>query len=141
MVQAVGRPDRLQRGPSGPRALLVLGPGPATDPDGADDHAVAGHRDAAGEDHDAPVVGGVDAVELLGGLRVFREVLGGQVEGPGGESLVDGDVDAAQPGTVHPHVGHEVSAGVDDGDIHGLANFGGALLGGGNDGAGIREIQ
>jgi hypothetical protein len=116
-------------------------PADPADPDGADDLTVAAHRNAAGEDHDAPVVGSMDPVELLVRLGVLGQVLGGKVESACGEGLVNGDVDAAQPGSIHPHVGDEVSAGIDDGDVHGLADLRRARFGGGNDGAGVCEIQ
>src|ERR1700677_3223315 len=54
-------------------------------------------RDATGEDHHFAVVGGVDAEELVAGLRVWCEVFGGDVKGAGGPGLFDGDVDGADP--------------------------------------------
>src|ERR1700677_494754 len=58
-------------------------------------------RAAAGEDHHLAVVGGVDAEELAAGLRVRREIFGGDVEGAGGPGLLLGDVDGADPGVGH----------------------------------------
>jgi hypothetical protein len=36
---------------------------------------------------------------------------------------VDRDIDAADPGAFHPDVARQIPAGVDDGDVHRLANF------------------
>jgi len=116
---------------------VVLGAGAAADSNGADDFAVLLQGDASGEDHDLAVVGGVDAEELVARLRVIAEVFGGDVEGAGGPGFFDGDVDGAEPGVVHADVGDEVAAGVGYGDIHGLADFGGFLFGGGDDAAGV----
>ena len=49
--------------------------------------------------------------------------------------LFDGDVDGADPCVVHADVGDEVAAGVGYGDVHGLADLGGFLFGGGDDAA------
>jgi hypothetical protein len=50
----------------------------------------------------------MDAVELLPALRVLGQVRSRQVERAGRERLVDGDVDAAGPRTVHPDVRDQV---------------------------------
>jgi hypothetical protein len=118
---------------------VVLFAGTAADTDRADDFAILFQRDAAGEDHDAAVVGGIDAEELAAGLGVGGEVFGGGVEGAGGVGLLDRDVDAAEPGAVHADVGDEVAAGVGDGDVHGLTDCGGLGFGGGDDAAGVVE--
>ena len=118
---------------------VVLFAAAAGDADGADDLVAAFEGDASGEDHDAAVVGDVDAVEVSAGLGELGEGLGVDVEGAGGEGLVDGDVDAAKPGTGHAGEGKEVSAGADDGNVHGLAEGSGFFLGGGDDLAGFFE--
>src|ERR1700738_883095 len=69
---------------AGFRNRVVMCSGGAADSDGADDFAVILPGDAAGEDHNLAVVGGVDAEELVARLRVVAEVLGGDVEGAGG---------------------------------------------------------
>ena len=71
---------------------VVLIAGASGDADGADYLAVLLDGDAAGEDHDLAIVGGVDAEELIAGLGVGGEVLGSDVEGAGGPGLLDGDV-------------------------------------------------
>jgi hypothetical protein len=118
---------------------LVLGAEAAADADGADDFAVLLDGDAAGEDHDLAVVGGVDAEELVAGLREGAEGSGFDVEGAGGPGLLLGDVDRADPGAVHALEGEQVSAGADDRDVHGLLNLFGLLGGGGDDAAGVFE--
>src|SRR5271170_2561110 len=80
---------------------VVLLSGATTNSDGTDDFAVLFERDAAGEDHDLAVVGGVDAEELVAGLRVLGEVFGGDVEGARGPGLLLRDVDGAEPGVCH----------------------------------------
>ena len=57
-----------ERRGAGFRHRVVLVARPAADADGADDFAVALQRNAAGEDHDASVVGGVNAEELAARL-------------------------------------------------------------------------
>jgi hypothetical protein len=47
----------------------------------------------------------------------------GQDEGLRGEGLVDGDVDAAKPRPIHPRERREVGAGINDRDIHRLADL------------------
>src|SRR4026208_2308791 len=41
-------------------------------------------RNPAGEDHDAAIIGGVDSEKLASGLAVRSQVLGGNIESPGG---------------------------------------------------------
>ncbi len=45
------------------------------------------------------------------------------VESSSGKSLVDGNVDAAEPGAVDPNVRNKVAAFVGDGNIHWLGQF------------------
>src|SRR5271170_5293754 len=116
---------------------VILFAGAAADADGADYFSVLLEWDAAGEDHDLAVVGGVDAEELISRLRVRGEIFCGDVEGTGGPGLFDGDVDGAEPRVVHADVGDEVASGVGYGDVHGLTDFGGFLFGCGDDAAGV----
>ena len=46
-------------------------------------------RNAAGENHHAPMVRGMNAEKLSAGLRVFRQILRGNIEGPRGEGFID----------------------------------------------------
>ena len=73
--------------------------------------------------------------------ELFAEVLGRDIEGARGPGLVDGDVDGAEPGVGHTLEGEEVAAFVDDGDVHGLADFFGFLLGRGDDAASVCELN
>ena len=66
---------------------VILFAGASADADGAYDFAFFLQGDAACEDHDLAVVGGVDAEELVAGLGVCGEVFGGDVEGAGGPGL------------------------------------------------------
>jgi hypothetical protein len=59
----------------------------------------------------------MNAEEGCAGLCFLGEALGRKIEHSRGEGLVDRNVDAANPGAVHADMGHEISAGVDDGDV------------------------
>lgn len=57
--------------------LMVLHAAATRHANGADDVAVfVFQRNATGEDHDAVVVGRMDAKELIAGLAVLRELFG-----------------------------------------------------------------
>src|ERR1700737_4885098 len=58
--------------------------------------------DDAGEDHDPPMIGVLDSVQLLVWLAGLRELRSRDVECSRGEWLIDGDIDAAYPCAVHP---------------------------------------
>src|SRR5215203_402778 len=110
----------------GLRDLLVLLPGaPAHAYGSHHPTAVPDQRHAAREDPDAPPVGDVDAVELPTGLGRCGQVLGGDIEGAGGEGLVNGDVDGADPRPVHARVRDEVPPCVLEGYTvcHRLSSF------------------
>src|SRR6266851_5323428 len=90
-------------------------------------------RDAAGEYHHAPMVGHLDSEELTARLRILREILRRNIEGTGSECLVNRDIDAADPGTVHANVGNKVAPFVDDRNVHGMSDFTSLPFGGLND--------
>jgi len=94
-----------------------------TNTDGANDRSVARQGDATCDDHHASVVRCVDAKELLARLSIIAELRGFCIERARRERLVDRDIDAADPGAVHSDMAHLISAGVDDGDVHRLADF------------------
>jgi len=52
-------------------------------------------------------------------------------------SLLQSDINAANPAVVHANVGYDVSAFVSHRDVHGLANFTGFLLRRADDATGI----
>src|SRR5271156_5076361 len=107
---------------------LVLLARTAADANRANDFSGTLERDAACKDHDAPVVGSVDAIEVAAGLREGRQIAGGNIKGTGGEGFLDRNVDTAEPCAVHAHVSDEISAAIRDGDIHWLAHCGRFLL-------------
>src|SRR3984885_2208596 len=107
---------------------LVLLARTAADANRTDDFSGTLERHAASEDHDAAIVGSVDAEEVAAGLREGRQIAGGNIKGTGGEGFLDRNVDAAEPRAVHAHVSDEISAAIRDGDIHWLANRGRFLL-------------
>lgn len=138
-VAALSARANSEGGDAGFCDRVILLAGASADADGTDHDAVARQRDAAGEDRHLAAVGVLDAEELLIRLRVLAEVLRRDVERLRGPGLVDRDVDAADPGAVLPDVGDEVAAGVDDGDVHRLADLIGLLLCGGDDASGVFE--
>src|SRR4051794_1504991 len=81
----------------------------------------------------------MDAKELAARLRVGREILRGDVERSGGKRLVDRNVDAAEPGAVHPNVRDEIAAAISHSDVHGLADLRSLLFRGGDHSTGIFE--
>jgi len=116
---------------------LVLLAGSPADPDRADDPLTAPEWHPASEDHHASVVRGVNAEERASRLTVFGKVSRAHVERTGCEGLVDGNVDCTDPGAIHPGVRDETSAGIDHGDVHGLADRQGFGLGGGDYTSGV----
>src|SRR5690606_24883508 len=103
-------PAGSERGHRGLGDGLVLFTGATADPDGADDLALVLQRYPTREDHHPSLVGDVDAEELRTGLCVAGQFTGRDVEGTGGEGLVDGDVHATDPGPVHPRVRDQIAA-------------------------------
>src|SRR3954463_9158838 len=77
-VLGPARPGLSQCGSGGLSDGLVLFAFAAADADRADDPAVPLQRNSTREDHDAVVVRGCDAVELLAWLCLFGEVGSGQ---------------------------------------------------------------
>jgi hypothetical protein len=102
---------------------LVLISIAAADPDCAGDCSTTPQWNAAREDHHAPVVRCVDPKELPAGLTIFGELRGFYIEGARRERLVDRNIEAADPGAVHPDMAHQIPAGIDDGDVHRLTDF------------------
>src|SRR5262245_22388921 len=64
---------------------------------------------------------------------MFRQVFRGDVEGPRGKCLIDGNINAADPGPIHAYVRNQVPASVGDRNVHRLSNLCRLLLGGGYD--------
>src|SRR5580693_7115462 len=87
--------SRLEGGCACLGYCVILFAGASTDADCADDFTLLLERNAAGKDHNLAVVGGVDAEELIAGLRVCGEIFGGDVKGAGGPGFFNRDVDRA----------------------------------------------
>src|SRR5207302_9455703 len=92
----------------------------AADANGSHDSAASLEWDPPGEDHDPAVVGGVYAEGLTAGLGVLGQIAGGDVKGARSERLLDRDIDAPEPRTVHPHVRVEVAPFIAHRDVHRL---------------------
>src|SRR5579863_5467208 len=94
--------------------------------------AIALQRYATGKDHDFPIVRGVNSEKLSSRLRMSSQVFGRDVESPRGIGLLDRDIDAPQPRSIHTHVRNQVAALIRNCNVHGLADFFGLLFSGGN---------
>jgi hypothetical protein len=121
----------------GHRVVLIAGS--AAHSDSSQHFSPLLERDASGKNHDLAVIGCMDAKKLSTRLRMGGEIFGGDVEGARGVSLLDRNVDAAEPGAIHADVGDQVAAFIRDGDVHGLADFSRLLFSGGNHAAGVFE--
>src|SRR6185312_808094 len=120
-------------GGAGLRHRLILLTRSTTHANSADDLVGPFEWDAAGKDHDAPAVGGMNPVELTPGLGGRSQIPRSDVEGTRGEGLVDGNIDAAEPSSIHADVRYQMSAGISDGDVHRLTDCCGFALSGGDD--------
>lgn len=100
--------------------------------DGSHHLAAFFQRHATGKDHDAAVVRNMDSIKIFARRGVLGKVFRRDIESPGGECFVDGDIDAAQPGPIHAREGEQVAPFIGDGDVHRLANFRRFRLGGFN---------
>jgi hypothetical protein len=70
------------------RDAVILLSGTAAHAHAAHHFSAAFQRNAAGEHHDAPVVGYMDSKELPARLRMLREILRRNIEGTSREGLV-----------------------------------------------------
>src|SRR5258705_8274507 len=112
--------DILKSGRAGFRDGLVLFPESAAYADSSHHLLTAFKGKAAGKNHDTSVIGDVYPEELIAGLAVLGQILGGDIEGAGGPRFVDRNIDAADPRAVHADVRHQISAGIHHSDIHRL---------------------
>src|SRR5450631_3138340 len=97
---------------------MIVFTGTSADADGAYHLSATLNRNATREDHDLAVVRSVNAKELLTRLRILTQRFCIQIEGAGGESLFLRDVDAANPGSIHPLERDQVGARIDHGNVH-----------------------
>src|SRR5215469_9160891 len=70
---------------------------------------------------------------------MFREMFCGYVKGARCPCFINGNVDAPDPGFVHPDVGDKITSGVHDRDVHRLTDGLSFLLRGGDDFSGVCE--
>jgi len=82
----------------------------------------------------------MDTKELIPGLTVLAEFARRNVKSLGRERLVDRNVDAAKPRVVHASERFEVGAGIDNRDVHRLADFLGFRFAGGNDATAFSRV-
>src|ERR1700687_3398365 len=99
-------PSYLERGSAGFGDGVVLLAPTTAHADRAHNFSVAFQRNASGKDHDFAIVGDMNAEELSARLRMCGQVLGRNIECPRGVGLLHGNIDAADPGTVHAHMRH-----------------------------------
>src|SRR5438874_4936999 len=135
------RGGRSESGRAGFGHGVVLVARTPTHPDGAYYFAIALERYPTGKNHDLAVVGGMDAEKLPARLRVCSQVFGGDIECSGGISLFHGNIDAADPGAIHAHVGHNVAAAIGYGDIHRLSDGTRFLFRRGDDAASVLKFD
>src|ERR1700692_419456 len=90
--------------------------------------AIAFQRDAASEDHDLAIVRRMNTEELTSRLSMLCQFLRFNFKCARRVSLLQSDINAANPAVVHTNVRHNVSAFVSNCDVHGLANFTGFFL-------------
>src|SRR5438876_11954300 len=84
---------------------------------------IAFERDASCKDHDSTIVGDMNPEKLSTGLGMCCQVLRGNIEGTGGKGLVDGNINTADPSSVHPGVSNQVPSFIDHGYVPRLTNF------------------
>jgi len=120
---------------------MILIAGPAADSDCADNFPIFLQRNTARENHDTPIVGGVDSEKLIARLAVRREIFCRDIERPRRICLLLGNIDTANPRTVHAYVRNEISAFVGHRNIHRLADFSRLLFGSRYDSSCIVECQ
>src|SRR4026208_2583707 len=101
---------------------MVLFARTATHADGAHYLAASLERNATGKDHDPAIVGRMNPKKLPSRLAMGCQVLGCDIEGPRGKSLLNGNVDAAQPSPVHTNVSDQIPPSVRHRYVHGLTN-------------------
>src|SRR5581483_43765 len=130
--------SKSERSGAGFGHCMVLVSRSPADADGANDLSILLQRYATGEDHDLAVVRRMDSEELSSGLRVGRQILGGNVEGARSVRLFLGDIDASDPRPVHADMRHDIPALIRHRDIHRLPDFGSFLLRGSNNSTSVR---
>jgi hypothetical protein len=133
--------DRLEPLRARFRDCVILLPGTTADADGAHYFSIAFQRDSTGENHHSAMIGNVNPEKLIARLGMLGEVFRRDIESAGSERLVNRNVDASDPGSVHTDVRNQVSAAIDDGDVHRLLNFLGFLFRCCNDSARIRKCD
>ena len=101
---------RSERARFGFRHCLVLLAKSAAHADRSHNLVAALRRNAAGDDHDAPVIRSVNPEELSALLTVLSPIFGRDIECPGRPRLFDRDVHAANPRPIHPRVGYQVAS-------------------------------
>jgi hypothetical protein len=109
--------------------------------DSPDYHPIDFDGNAAAKDHDSGVVGRVEPEALLATLRQARQVLGRRVKGSRSPSLVDCDIHAPQPGTIHSYVCYQAAAGIGNGDVVGDTHFKRRAFTCGDNSARISKVQ
>lgn len=95
---------------------MILVGGASADADGADEPAVAVHRNTTGDEEQRPVEGGGQCVEEPSGADRVDEVGRGGVELEGRVRLAGAGLARDEDGPVVPPEGEQLAARVEDGD-------------------------
>jgi len=85
---------------------LVLLPRTAADPNRPNHLPLPLQRNSPSEDHHPGMIARVNPEELVAGLAALRERLGLNIEGARSPRLVDRNIDAPDPGAIHPDMRH-----------------------------------
>src|SRR5262245_27206129 len=113
---------------SGLGDCVVLFTRSAAHPDGSNYHSILLQWNAAGKDHHPAIIGSMNSEELAARLAVRRQIFRRDIESARGPCFLDRNIDAADPGSVHPNVSHQISTGIGHRDIHRLADLSGLLF-------------
>ena len=89
----------------------------ATRSHGPDHYSIDLDGNSASEDNDSGVIGRVEPEALLTTLCEARQIFGRHVEGSRSPRLIDCDIHASQPSTIHTYVCHQPSARIGNGNV------------------------
>src|SRR4051812_8471557 len=81
----------------------------------------------------------MNAKKLVSRLAVFSKILRGDIESPRRPSFVDRNIHASDPSVIHPHVRHQIAAGIHYCDVHRLADLLRLLFSGGDYSSCVRK--
>jgi len=102
---------------------LILLAHAAANANGSNNLTIPFERNASGKDPYTAIIGRMDAKKLAARLRMLCKILYSNIECSRGKGFFGEDIDAADPSPIHTFVCDQISASVNSGDIHWLANL------------------